>query len=178
MKSRHYRSVLAQRVVEVCHKYKLIKGDSFDLRTGFDLSDPAVPRKVGRRIIETNAVLIILSLPCTKFSTLQALNLHSNGPECAAVFAVEKEKAIAHIEYLMKLAKLRISRGAYFLFEHPAHATSWELPCIKESMKMTGVEAVVGDMCICMVSPSLAKTGRQWCQPRSRRNLWATDTSL
>ena len=31
-----------QRVVEVCHKYKLIKGDSFDLRTGFDLSDPAV----------------------------------------------------------------------------------------------------------------------------------------
>ena len=31
-----------QRVVEVCHKYQLIKGDSFDLRTGFDLSNPAV----------------------------------------------------------------------------------------------------------------------------------------
>ena len=31
-----------QRVVEVCHKFNLVKGDSFDLRTGFDLSDPAV----------------------------------------------------------------------------------------------------------------------------------------
>ena len=65
----------------------------------------------------------------------------------AAAFAVEKEKAIAHVKYSMKLPKLQISRGAYFLFEHPAHATSWELPCIKEVMKMTGVEAVVGDMC-------------------------------
>ena len=101
---------------------------------------------MSRRIIELNAVLVILSPPCTKFSTLQALNLHINRPEWAAVFAVEKEKRIAHIECSMKLAKLQISRGAYFLFEHPAHATYWELPCIKEVMEMTGVEAVAGDM--------------------------------
>ena len=44
-----------QRVVDVCHKYQLIKGDSFDLRTGFDLSDPAVQQRVGKRIVETNA---------------------------------------------------------------------------------------------------------------------------
>ena len=31
-----------QRVVEVCHEYKLVKGDSFDFRTGFDPSDPEV----------------------------------------------------------------------------------------------------------------------------------------
>ena len=29
-----------KRVVEVCYKYQLVKGDSFDLRTGLDLSDP------------------------------------------------------------------------------------------------------------------------------------------
>ena len=137
-----------QRVVDVCHKYQLIKGDSFDLRTGFDLSDPAVQQRVSKRIVETDAVLVILSPPCTKFSTLQALNLHINGPEWAAAFAVEKEKAIAHIEYSINLAKLQIARGAYFLFDHPAHATSWELPCIKEVRKMTGVVTVVGDMCM------------------------------
>ena len=115
---------------------------------GLDLSDPAVQQRLSRRIIETNAVLVILSPPCTKFSTLQALRLHINGPEWAAAFAVEKEKTIAHIENSMKLAKLQRSRGAYFLFENPAHATSWELPCIKEVMKMTGVEAMVGDMCM------------------------------
>ncbi len=98
----------------------MIKGDSFDLRTGFDLSDPAVQQRVSRRLVETNAVLAILRPPCTKCSTLQALNLHINGSEWAAAFAVEKEKAVAHIEYSMKLAKLQRSRGAYFLFEHPA----------------------------------------------------------
>ena len=87
----------SQRVVDVCHKYQLIKGDSFDLRKGFDLSDPAVQQRVSRRIVETNAVLVILSPLCTTFSTLQALNLHINGPEWATAFAVEKETAIAHI---------------------------------------------------------------------------------
>ena len=114
-----------ERVVQVCHKYKLVKGDSFDLRTGFDLSDPSVQRKVSRRIIETDAELVILSPPCTKFSTLQALNLYIHGPEWAAAFEIEKIKAIAHIECSMKLAGLQISRGNYFLFKHPAHATSW-----------------------------------------------------
>ena len=103
---------------------------------------------MSRRIIETNATLVILSPPCTKLSTLQALNLHINGPEWAAAFAVEKEKATAHIKYAMTFAKLQRSRGAYFLFEHPAHATSWELPCVKEVIGMAGVEAVVGDMCM------------------------------
>ena len=69
-------------------------------------------------------------------------------PELAAAFAIEKEKAIAHVKDSMMLARLQISRGAYFLFEHPAHATSWELPCIKTVMQMTGVESVVGDMCM------------------------------
>ena len=69
-------------------------------------------------------------------------------PECAVAFAAEKVKAVAHIEFSMKLAKLQVSRGAYFLSEHPAHASSGELPCIREVMKMTGVETVVGDMCM------------------------------
>ena len=55
-----------QRVVEVCHKCQLIKGDSFDFRTGFDLSDPAVQQMVSRRIVEIDAVLVILSPPCTE----------------------------------------------------------------------------------------------------------------
>jgi hypothetical protein len=28
-------------------------------------------------------------------------------------------KAVAHIEFSMKLARLQIARGKYFLFEHP-----------------------------------------------------------
>ena len=70
-----------KRAVEVCYKYQLVKGDSFDLRTGFDLSDPRVQESVIQRIEETSAVLVILSPPCTKFPTLQELNIAVHGPE-------------------------------------------------------------------------------------------------
>ena len=46
-----------KRVIEVCYKYQLVKGDSFDLRTGFELSDPE-SRKV--RSIESRRVRLRL----------------------------------------------------------------------------------------------------------------------
>ena len=86
-----------QRVVEVCHKYGLVKGDSLDVRAGFDLSDPKVQKAVTLRIMETNAILVILSPPCTKFSTLETLNIAIHGPEWAAEFEKERQKAATHI---------------------------------------------------------------------------------
>ena len=101
------------RVVRACHELGLIKGDSFELRTGFDLSKPEVQRAVSRKITESDPVLIILSPPCTKFSRLQAINLAMHGPEWAARFEIEKAEAIEHLRYSMQLAKSRIRRGAY-----------------------------------------------------------------
>ena len=49
-----------KRVVEVCYKYQLVKGDLFDLRTGFDLSDPRVQESAIHWIEETSAVLVIM----------------------------------------------------------------------------------------------------------------------
>ena len=86
-----------QRVVDVCHRYGLVKGDSFDLCTGFELSDPAVQKRSIQRIIETNAVLVTLSPPCTKFSGLQALNMHIHGPEWATDFEKERQKGAERI---------------------------------------------------------------------------------
>ena len=137
-----------KRVVEVCNKYGLIKGDSFDLRTGFDLSDPGVQQRVSRRIIETEAALVILSPPCTKFSTLQALNIHIHGPEWEKAFEIEREQARKHIAYSIRLAKLQMKKGRYFLFEHPAHATSWGLPEMIELLSMDSVSTVIGDQCM------------------------------
>ena len=48
----------------------------------------------------------------------------------------------------MKIAKLQMSKGAYFLFEHPAHATSWEMPSVKEVFNKKGVNTVIGDQCM------------------------------
>ena len=69
-----------ERVVKVGKKFGLIRGDSIDLRTGFDLSDPAVQRQVAKRIGDTRPKCLIVCPPCTKFSTLQELNIAVHGP--------------------------------------------------------------------------------------------------
>ena len=41
----------------------------------------------------------------------------------------------------------QISRGKFFLHEHPATATSLDLPAIRELLEHPGVSVVTGDMC-------------------------------
>ena len=41
-----------------------------------------------------------------------------------------------------------MSRGAFFLFEHPARASSWDLPAIIEVEESEGVDTVIGDQCM------------------------------
>ena len=43
----------------------------------------------------------------------------------------------------------QISRGKFFLHEHPATASSWDLPMIRELAEHPGVTIVTGDMCRC-----------------------------
>ena len=42
---------------------------------------------------------------------------------------------------------LPINAGSYFLYEHPATATSWEHPGIQEILEHPGVHVVTGDIC-------------------------------
>ena len=103
------------RVNAVCSKYGLIPGDSFDLRNGYDLSDEKVQAQVIRRISDTESRLIIGSPPCTLFSRLQALNIAVHGPEWEKTFLVEREKAVKHILFCIKIFRLQMAAGAIFL---------------------------------------------------------------
>ena len=53
-----------------------------------------------------------------------------------------------HLEFSVKLYKMQLDAGRYFLHEHPQGASSWQEPCIKEVMKRHGVTRVVGDQCM------------------------------
>ena len=79
-----------ERVVRVCAKYNLTPGDSFDLRTGFDLSDKKVQKDVIHKMYGDGRCpgLVIGSPPCTHFSQLVSLNLHVQGPEWAEKHAI------------------------------------------------------------------------------------------
>ena len=58
-------------------------------------------------------MLVILSLPCTQLSTLQALHIAVHGPEWEAALVIEKLTAVRHIEFSVKVAKMQVRHGAY-----------------------------------------------------------------
>ena len=98
-----------------------------------------------------------MSPPHTKFT--QELNIAVHRPEWEAAFKIEKLKAVKHIEFSMRIAKLQMSRGAYFPFEHPARASTWELPAIIEVQKSEGVDTVNGDQCMYgLTTPNAGRT--------------------
>ena len=100
-----------ERVVEACRKHNLVKGDSLDLRTGYDLSSEVFQRQVLPQIESTTAQLIICSPPCTKLSRLQALNLYLIDDAWRIEFEKERLKAIKHIDFCFKLCKVQHRRG-------------------------------------------------------------------
>ena len=58
------------RVTRACKRFGWIPGGSFDLRTGYDLSDADVQQYVRQRIDQSDPELLIASPPCTKLSRL------------------------------------------------------------------------------------------------------------
>ena len=85
------------RVVEACRRHVLVTGDSFDLRTGYDLTDLPTQRQVKTQIEKSGAVLVVRSPPCTKFLQLQELNLYLNDEKWAEEFEKERQLAIKHM---------------------------------------------------------------------------------
>ena len=48
----------------------------------------------------------------------------------------------------MKLYKIQMDNGLYFLHEHPAHAKSWKDPTVERMLADRRVQKVTGDMCM------------------------------
>ena len=51
------------------------------------------------------------------------------------------------MRFCCELYKLQAEAGRYFLHEHPAQATSWQLAAVRELLETNGVQSVVGDQC-------------------------------
>ena len=57
-----------ERVTELCNKYHLVPGDSFDLWTGYDLPDEKTQTLVMNKIDKSRPARIIGSPSCTMLS--------------------------------------------------------------------------------------------------------------
>ena len=106
----------------------------------WDLSDPADQKRCLSLLRRTRPKLLVVSPPCTLFSALQAL---SGGVKDKAAYA----KAVCMLEFAAKLCEEQYRAGRLFVFEHPASATSWRLPCLMRLASLRNMYAATFHMC-------------------------------
>ena len=118
-----------ERVAAVCSKFGLTQGSSMDLTTGWDFDTQADRSRAEKRINEEKPMLLIGSPPCTYMSILQELNkcINKDNQEWLDRFELNRQGAIRHIEFCVRLYRMQMEAGRYFLHEHPWTAKSWDL---------------------------------------------------
>ena len=53
-----------------------------------------------------------------------------------------------HLEFCMRLYRLQLEQGLYFLHEHPAYARSWQETSVQELVRDYRVKTVHANMCM------------------------------
>ena len=114
------------------------------LRRGFDFNRMDGRNRAVHRLPEESPYVLIASPMCTAFSTIMSLNDSRMSKE-------EKERILrqarVHLEFTMKLIMIQHGRGGYFVFEHPAGATSWQESSVQKVLKETGATVTTFDQC-------------------------------
>ena len=130
----------------------LIPGLSLDLTTNgpednmpWDFNKQDKRDKAEAMVKAKSSLLLVVSPMCSAFSALQRLNF----PRMSAAKVKEVvEYGVKHLEFCMRLCRIQHDQGLYFLFEHPATASSWGNGMVRELMMMPKVHRVVGNMCM------------------------------
>ena len=133
-----------------CFKKEGLK--AMDLESGQDFRSHLGRAEAERVLQEGCAKVVILSPPCTMFSKLMhCFNLRQMDHQKR-----EDRWAEAHtyLDWSMSLCQKQAQGGKYFIFEHPASATSWERQSVKDVADLDGTHIVTFDMCrFGMMSP-------------------------
>ena len=132
------------RVAEAAQRHGLQQGKSYDLVTGWDLSDPIQVKAMWRQLAVDKPLLIVLSPPCTAFSPLQEWNFPRMSLRNAVRLIVG---GIEHLELSASIARWQHQQGRFFVFEHPDLAKSWKEDCIEQLAMLDGIYRITCDMC-------------------------------
>ena len=115
-----------------------------DLTNGWDFTLPR-HREAAKKYIKVFKPWVIIGSPeCRMFSQLQNIN--------RIYWSIGKEKMLReakdHVRFIMRVYKIQIEEGRFFLHEHPAEASSWFMKEVQEVMNKEGVVVTVADQCM------------------------------
>ncbi len=131
------------RVTRMAQRMGLVPGEAMDLITGWDFTLARHREAAWKYVEKYQPKLVIGSPECRMFSSLQNLNRKHWSDDREAQLVEAKR----HIEFVVSIYKKQLEAGRYFLHEHPAGATSWDLDEIKKLQKETNVQISIADQC-------------------------------
>ena len=138
------------RVTGMADKMGLIPGLAMDLTTYDEHGNPwdfniAAMRSKAKAIVKSKAALLLVVSPmCSAFSRLQSFNAARLGE---AKVRDMLDMGIKHLNFAMELCEIQRRNGLYFLFEHPAGASSWSVKSVQTMLDKPHVRTYEGDMC-------------------------------
>ena len=124
------------RIVPVAKQQNLRASLSIDLVSGWDLLTPAGQDRAWASIRGKSPLVVILEPPCSMFSRLQNANPEFMSSKRGRMLLSMARKML---RFAMEIAEYQASKGAYFLFEHPSGASSWQEPCVQKVLSLRGV---------------------------------------
>ena len=161
---RHRQTALKNLVSEIYSRHRVTEalkllpslglsaGFALDLTTvdgrghSWDFTKKEMRDKARDKVVREKPTLLIGSPSCTAFCSWQALNAAKGSGDEAKAEALRLE-AEAHVAFVAELYQIQLDSGRYFLHEHPAGATSWQLNCVQALLSKANVERVNGDQC-------------------------------
>ena len=122
----------------------LSTGEAMDLTTGWDFTLQRHREAALEYVRKAKPKLVIGSPQCRMFSSMQNLNPKRHTMEHEEQLVEAKE----HIRFVVQVYKEQVKAGRYFLHEHPAGASSWDMGEIRELSKELGVTINIADQCM------------------------------
>ena len=93
------------------------------------------------------------------------------------IWEVKHQQGLS-LEYAVHLDWDQISRGRFFLHEHPATATSWGLSMVEELERHLGFQVVTGDMCRWGMTLEKDITGDEPVKLVKKPSKWMTNSPI
>ena len=138
------------RVCSVAQKYGMRPGFSLDLTvldsdgTPWDFSKEDKRKRALKLIRKQKPDLLVGSPMCRAFSSLQGLNRARMGE---VKYQAMLEHGREHLKFVAELYEEQAKNGRYYLHEHPAAATSWQDPSMKNLVHNWGGIITGADLC-------------------------------
>ena len=132
------------RVTQRARMHGLRPGFALDLTTGWNFNRAQHRSEALRLVREHRPALLLLSPPCTPFSSMRQLTDFKRNP-----YEVQKERQEGerHVNFSVSLALIQVEAGRGFLFEHPRRAKSWKMKALQQLANHPQVYTVALDMC-------------------------------